>query len=52
MTEAAAIRYLISKGWQMVEDGWFSLRNLQEQPVCVETAYHLQKMMENTAIAA
>jgi hypothetical protein len=46
MTEAAAIRYLVSQGWQKLEEGWFSLRGMYEQPVCVETAYHLQKMME------
>jgi len=46
MTEAAAVRYLASKGWKMVEDGWFSLTDMYEQPVCVETAYHLQKLMD------
>jgi hypothetical protein len=49
MTEAAAIRYLLSTGWQAIEDGWFRLRGMYEQPVCVETAYHLQKMRERAA---
>ncbi len=49
MTEAAAIRYLVSQGWQAIDEGWFKLRGQYEQPVCVETAYHLQKMMERAA---
>jgi len=49
MTEAAAIRYLISKGWTMVEEGWFRLQGAYENPVCIETAYHLQRTMESVA---
>ena len=46
MSEAAAVRYLISKGWNLMGDGWFTLRGACEAPVCVETAFHIQKRME------
>lgn len=49
MTEAAAIRYLVSKGWNMMEEGWFSLQGAYDEPVCVETAYHLQRGMDRVA---
>ena len=49
MTEAAIIRYLASKGWQKLEDDWFSLKGACEQPVCVEMAYHLQKNLDRVA---
>ncbi len=49
MTEAAAIRYLISKGWTMMGEGWFRLQGAYESPVCVETAYHLQRAMERVS---
>lgn len=49
MTEAAVIRYLTSKGWKIVEDGWFGLEGVYET-VCLETAFHLQKRMEMAAV--
>lgn len=49
MTEAAAIRYLISKGWLMLDDGWFFLRGVCNEPLCVEGAYHLQQKMDRVA---
>ena len=49
MTEAAIIRYLASKGWQKLEDDWFSLKGICENPVCVEMAYHMQKNLERVA---
>lgn len=49
MTEAAIIRYLASKGWQKIEDEWFTLKGAYESPVCVETAYHLQKNLDRVA---
>ena len=52
MTEASAIRYLLSKGWQVVEDGWYSLKGIYEEPVCVDTAYELQKMIDHVRHAA
>lgn len=49
MTEATAIRYLLNHGWEIVGEKWFRLRNRYDQPVCVETAYQLQKMLESVA---
>lgn len=49
MTEAAATRYLLSKGWQAYEDGWFFLAGAYDRPVCLETAYHLQRSLERVA---
>jgi hypothetical protein len=46
MTEAAAVRYLVNKGWQLVEGEWFALRGLYDQPVCLDTAFQLQRNME------
>ena len=45
MTEAAAVRYLINKGWQMIEGEWFSLRGMAN-PVCLDTAYQMQRNIE------
>ena len=52
MTEAAIIRYLASKGWQKLEDDWFSLKGVYENPVCVEMAYYLQRNLEKVSAAA
>ena len=52
MTEASAIRYLLNHGWNMIGDNWFCLTNHYESPVCVETAYQLQKMLEQRTAAA
>lgn len=46
MTEAVAIRYLLSKGWKQVEEGWFSLVGKCNDPVCVEAAILLQRRYE------
>lgn len=46
MTEAAVVRYLVSHGWAVIEDGWCCLMGVCDSPVCVETAYHLQKRRE------
>jgi hypothetical protein len=46
MTEAAAIRYLINKGWQLIDNDWFALRGMCEQPVCLDTAYQMQRNLE------
>jgi hypothetical protein len=46
MSEAAAIRYLTSRGWEMIDEGWFNLTGVYDAPVCVETAYHLQQTLE------
>lgn len=51
MSEAAAMRYLISKGWSMIGEGWFVLRGACESPVCIETAFHMQKRMDMSAAA-
>lgn len=52
MNEASAIRYLMSKGWKIVEDSWFTLKGMYEEPVCVDTAYELQKMLDQFRTAA
>lgn len=49
MTEAAATRYLLSRGWQAIEDGWFFLAGTCNRPVCLETAYHMQRNLECVA---
>jgi len=46
MSEAAAVRYLINKGWQLVEGEWFSLRGTYEDMVCLDTAFQLQRNLE------
>ena len=46
MTEAAAIRYLLNKGWYLIENDWFALRGQYDQPVCLDTAFQLQRNME------
>jgi len=48
MSEAAAIRYLVTKGWQLLEGDWFALRGTCDEPVCIDTAYQLQRMMESS----
>ncbi len=52
MNEASATRYLIAKGWQLIEDGWFALTGMYDEPVCVDTAYELQKMRDQHRQAA
>ena len=51
MSEAAAIRYLVTKGWQLLEDNWFALRGTYDHPVCVDTAYQLQCNLERKSMA-
>jgi hypothetical protein len=46
MTEAAAIRYLITKGWNQVDGEWFSLKGT-DNVVCLDTAYQMQRNMES-----
>jgi hypothetical protein len=46
MTEAAAIRYLLTKGWQLIENDWFALRGATDQPVCLDTAFQIQRNMD------
>ena len=48
MSESAAIRYLITKGWQLLDGDWFSLRGTYDEPVCVDTAFQLQRNMERS----
>ena len=45
MTEAAAVRYLLNKGWQLVDNEWFSIRGM-DHAVCLDTAYQMQRNME------
>jgi hypothetical protein len=52
MSQNAAVRYLESKGWEVVEEEWFRLQGHYEEPVCVDTAYELQKMMDDCRKAA
>ena len=47
MTEAAAIRYLLNKGWQLIDNEWFALRG--QQPVCLDTAFQMQRNMERVS---
>lgn len=49
MTEATVIRYLMTKGWNMIGEGWFSMRGVCDQPVCIETAFHMQKCRDMAA---
>lgn len=49
MTEATAIRYLLNHGWEIAGNNWFSLSNRYDTPVCLETAYQLQQMLERVA---
>ena len=47
MSETAAIRYLVTKGWQLIEGEWFSLSGTYDQPVCIDTAFQLQRNLES-----
>ena len=51
MSETSAVRYLISKGWKVIEDEWLALCGVYDEPVCVETAYELQKMLDSRQAA-
>lgn len=46
MNTASAIRYLETKGWELIDQEWFRLKGMYEEPVCVDTAYELQKMLD------
>lgn len=52
MNELSAIRYLVARGWTVVEEDFLSLTGHYEEPVCVDTAYELQKMLEQMRVAA
>lgn len=50
MSETVAIRYLVTKGWLMLGDGWFTLHGIYNKPVCVDTAYYLQRNIDQGLI--
>ncbi|MDB5478650.1 MAG: hypothetical protein JWM96_1145 [Alphaproteobacteria bacterium] len=52
MSEAAATRYLLSRGWNLIEDDWFSLQGMYDSPVCIETAFQLQKRLDTMSTMA
>ena len=52
MNESSATRYLMSKGWKIIEEGWFALKGMYEEPVCIDTAYVLQQMLDDSRQAA
>ncbi len=51
MTEATAIRYPLNHGWECVGNKCFCLHQRYDTPVCLETAYQLQLMLERAAAA-